>query len=102
MSVFNEIPKEQYLLESEHFFVIRDKYPVSPGHALIISKRDRRQFFDLNEEEKAEMTAVIVQTKQEIEKVYAPDGYNIGMNCGGVGWSNRDAFSLSCNSTICR
>lgn len=84
MSVFNEIPKEQYLLESDYFFVIRDKYPVSPGHALIISKRACKQYFDLNETEKSELTAIIDQTKQAIEKVYSPDGYNIGMNCGGV------------------
>ena len=84
MSVFNEIPKEQYLLESDYFFVIRDKYPVSPGHALIISKRACEHYFDLNEAEKAELTAIIDQTKQAIEKVYSPDGYNIGMNCGGV------------------
>ena len=84
MSVFLQIPKEHYLLEGKHFFVIRDKYPVSPGHALIISKEDRLDYFDLSEEEKAELTSMIDQTKTEIETVYAPDGYNIGMNCGGV------------------
>jgi diadenosine tetraphosphate (Ap4A) HIT family hydrolase len=84
MSVFNEIPIEQYILEGDYFFVIRDKYPVSPGHALIISKRTCEQYFDLNETEKSELTAIIDQTKQAIEKVYSPDGYNIGMNCGSV------------------
>jgi diadenosine tetraphosphate (Ap4A) HIT family hydrolase len=84
MSVFFNITQEHYLLEGEHFFVIRDKYPVSPGHALIISKRDCEQYFDLNEKEKSELTQLIDQTKLAIEKVYSPDGYNIGMNCGGV------------------
>jgi diadenosine tetraphosphate (Ap4A) HIT family hydrolase len=84
MSVFSEIPPTQHLLEGEYFFVIRDKYPVSPGHALIVSKRICADFFSLNAEEKAELTAIIGRTKDAIEKVYSPDGYNIGMNCGGV------------------
>ncbi len=84
MSVFNKITKEHYLCEGENFFVIRDKYPVSPGHALIISKEERLDYFELTEEEKTELTTMIDQTKVEIEKVYSPDGYNIGMNCGGV------------------
>jgi diadenosine tetraphosphate (Ap4A) HIT family hydrolase len=84
MSVFNQIPTDQYLLDGEHFFVIRDKYPVSPGHALIISKKPRVDYFGLSEEEKYALTKMIDQTKLEIEKVYSPDGYNIGMNCGGV------------------
>lgn len=84
MSVFLQIPKEQYILEGTHFFVIRDKYPVSPGHALIISKEHREDYFSLTEEEKTELTTLIDQSKIEIEKTYSPDGYNIGMNCGGV------------------
>lgn len=84
MSVFLDIPKEQYLFEGEHFFVIRDKYPVSPGHALIISKEHRTDYFELSQEEKAALTHMIDQTKLEIEKTYSPNGYNIGMNCGGV------------------
>lgn len=84
MSVFLDIPKEQYLFEGEHFFVILDKYPVSPGHALIISKEPRLDYFQLSDSEKAILTQMIDQTKAEIEKVYSPDGYNIGMNCGGV------------------
>lgn len=84
MSVFREISPSQHLFEGEHFFVIRDKYPVSPGHVLIVSKRDCQQYFDLNENEKSELTKMIDQAKMEIEKVYPPDGYNIGMNCGGV------------------
>ena len=84
MSVFLNIPKEQYLLEGKHFFVIRDKYPVSPGHTLIICKEEKLDYFELNEVEKAELTSIIEQTKIEIEKVYEPDGYNIGMNCGAA------------------
>ena len=36
----------------------------------------------MNKEEKEELTSLIEEAKQLIEKDYNPDGYNIGMNCG--------------------
>lgn len=84
MSVFLDIPREQYLLEDEYFFVIHDKYPVSPGHCLIISKALRLDYFHLTPEEKAALPAMIDRTKQAIEENHTPQGFNIGMNCGLV------------------
>ena len=36
MKPFGEIERERVLSEDELFIVARDKYPVSPGHSLII------------------------------------------------------------------
>ena len=41
MSAFNEISSKDYLYEGKHFYIVNDKYPVSPGHLLIISKYDK-------------------------------------------------------------
>lgn len=82
MSIFNAIPKDQYILEDNLFFVIKDKFPVSPGHCLIISKSNAVEFFDLSEVEKKRLTELITKTKDLINKEYSPQGYNIGMNCG--------------------
>ena len=84
MSVFNNIRKEDYLYQGNNFFLIRDRYPVSPGHTLIISKELKVDYFDLNEEELGELHNYILKAKELIEKDYSPDGYNIGMNCGKV------------------
>ncbi len=82
MKNFLDIPNERILLDSEHFFVIKDGYPVSTGHCLIISKTLRETFFDLSDEEKAVLPTLIEQVKALIEKEHSPDGYNLGMNCG--------------------
>jgi diadenosine tetraphosphate (Ap4A) HIT family hydrolase len=62
--------------------VIKDGYPVSPGHCLIICKELKDTFFDLSSHEKQELIHLIDKVKDLIETEYSPDGYNIGMNCG--------------------
>ena len=81
-SVFLAIPQEEYLLESKHFFVIKDGFPVSPGHCLIVSREKRGDFFELDEVERHELIDLIETVRDIIKNDYSPDGYNIGMNCG--------------------
>lgn len=95
MSVFNEIPKKQYILEDDLFFVIKDRYPVSTGHCLIISKSDSLDFFHLSEVEKKRLTEIIDKTKEIIEQNHSPEGYNIGMNCGE--YAGQTVFHFHCH-----
>ena len=83
-SVFSQIPQERIIYKGTHFFLIRDLYPVSKGHTLIISNIEKCDFFDLNDEERFELNQLILKAKELIEKEFRPDGYNIGMNCGEV------------------
>ena len=83
-AAFSDIPQDQYLLQSNYFFVIRDRFPVSPGHCLIVSREPRIDFFELNEPERHELVELIRRVRARIEQDYSPDGYNIGMNCGRI------------------
>ena len=69
-------------LENTLAYVREDKFPVSPGHLLIIPKRHALDWFDLTAEEQAAVTELINQAKAWLEAKNSPDGYNIGMNCG--------------------
>ncbi len=82
MSIFSMIPDENKIYSDEYFYIIKDSYPVSEGHLLIISKELKKDFFSLNNIEKQQLVLVIEIAKKIIEKDYSPDGYNIGMNCG--------------------
>ncbi|MGY2132360.1 HIT family protein [Hymenobacter sp. HD11105] len=84
MSVFLQLPAERILYRDAHFFIILDKYPVSPGHSLIISNELRADYFALTLEEQQHLPLVIAQAKHLVEQTYLPAGYNIGMNCGTV------------------
>ena len=69
-------------LENALAYVREDKFPVSPGHLLIIPKRHALDWFDLTADEQAAVTDLINQAKAWLAEKHAPDGYNIGMNCG--------------------
>lgn len=83
MSVFNSISKEDKVYSGDNFFMIFDRYPVSPGHILIISNDSSKiNFFDLSKEEKSELLKLLEIGKDIINEKFKPDGFNIGMNCG--------------------
>ncbi|MGC6443366.1 MAG: HIT family protein [Rubripirellula sp.] len=85
MTVFDEIPESEHICGSNTFFVIRDRFPVSEGHSLIISRRsDAVTYFDLSPDEQQELLQLIEEVKTELESKLSPDGYNIGMNCGAA------------------
>jgi diadenosine tetraphosphate (Ap4A) HIT family hydrolase len=92
---FSEIPEERKIYTSEYFFIIKDGYPVSPGHLLIISKHIKKDFFQLSIEEKNELPLIIDKAKELIEQEYIPDGFNIGMNCGEP--AGQTVFHFHCH-----
>jgi diadenosine tetraphosphate (Ap4A) HIT family hydrolase len=94
-SVFSSIPPTEWIADNEHFFLIKDRYPVSPGHILIISKEIREHFFDLSDDEKTSLPKMIDLAKVLIEKEHSPHGYNIGMNCGHT--AGQTVFHFHCH-----
>ena len=80
--IFCELPKERIQYESDLWLVIRDGFPVSPGHTLIIPKRHVCDYFELTEVEHIKLQSVINMAKAQLDEELKPDAYNIGINCG--------------------
>jgi diadenosine tetraphosphate (Ap4A) HIT family hydrolase len=95
MKDFSEISKEKIILKGEHFSIIPDSFPVSPGHLLIISNGSKKDYFELNMLEVEELNIMIHKCKEIIEKDYKPGGYNIGMNCGEA--AGQTVFQFHCH-----
>ena len=70
-------------LENDLAYAIFDKFPVNKGHMLFIPKRHVKDFFDITKEEREAKFVDMKRDKLLILK-YSPDGYNIGVNCGGA------------------
>jgi superfamily II DNA or RNA helicase/diadenosine tetraphosphate (Ap4A) HIT family hydrolase len=70
--------------EGQLALAIWDKFPISPGHALIIPKRHVASWFEASSVEQLELLEVLSFTRQAIEKSHAPEGYNIGINIGAA------------------
>lgn len=70
------------IADGENCFAIRDGFPVSEGHTLIISRHHVSDFCDLTEEEQTACLEMSAHIRKELEKEYRPDGFNIGINIG--------------------
>src|SRR5512143_295341 len=64
--------------------VIRDAFPVSPGHTLILPVRHVGSLFEATEIERSELLALLGRAKQELDSKFKPNGYNIGINDGAA------------------
>jgi diadenosine tetraphosphate (Ap4A) HIT family hydrolase len=55
---------------------------VSPGHTLVIPNRHVASFFEISDEEQAEVLAAVREAKLALDADLHPDGFNIGLNVG--------------------
>ena len=79
---FCTLPKERIQLVNDLGVVIRDGYPISLGHTLIIPKRHVGSFFELQKDEHDALMKLVDEAKQDLDTEFQPDGYNIGINDG--------------------
>jgi len=70
------------LFRSDAAIALRDAYPVSPGHTLIIPVRHTASFFDATPLERSEMLALLDRAKAQLEAEFFPLGFNVGINDG--------------------
>lgn len=73
---------DSILVQNDLAYVHPDKYPVNPGHLLIIPKRHVADFFLMTEAEKAAMLSLLDEAKHYLDGNHAPAGYNVGINVG--------------------
>lgn len=81
-SPFLAIPVSERLIENELAFAIWDGFPVTPGHALLVTKRVARDWFDATAQEREALLALVDPVRQIILERHSPDGFNIGWNAG--------------------
>ena len=70
------------VLQNNLAVAIYDRYPVTPGHLLIIPQRHVENYFATTLEERQAINDLLEDGKRLLELKYHPDGYNVGVNCG--------------------
>jgi diadenosine tetraphosphate (Ap4A) HIT family hydrolase len=76
-------PEEsRIVLRNKVGFVLRDGFPVTPGHLLIVPNKHIRHYFEADPAEKRELWALVEEAKRYLDSKESPDGYNIGINVG--------------------
>ena len=91
--------KEDNLIvaRGERAFVILNRYPYTSGHIMIVPFDHVDTFERIDEETCAEVMFLIRQGISALDRIYKPDGYNMGANLGasaGAGIKNHIHFHL--------
>ena len=81
--IFCELPNDRFIDETELSLVLRDAFPVTDLHTLIITKRHVADYFDLTVAEREEIQELLLKHKNLIEiEDRSVTGFNVGNNIG--------------------
>ena len=84
ISSFLQFPQDAHVASNALAFAIRDGFPVSPGHTLIVPRRLVATWFEATREEQVAMLELVDVVKAQLDAELHPDGYNIGINAGAA------------------
>jgi diadenosine tetraphosphate (Ap4A) HIT family hydrolase len=81
-SPFLARPSSEWVASNSLAFAIRDLYPVTPGHTLIVPRRLVATWFEATREERLAIFDLLDVVKDRLDAEFRPDGYNVGFNAG--------------------
>lgn len=79
---FCSLSASRVLHSTSHGRVLRDAYPVSDGHALVVPHRHVASLWDLTAEERAGLWALVDEVREALAASHGSDDFNIGVNDG--------------------
>lgn len=83
--LFCSLPKDRVIAECELAFVIRDGFPVTAFHTLVLPKRHVKDYFALTDSELMAIHRHVVEQRKALLRLDSSiEGFNIGANCGEV------------------
>jgi diadenosine tetraphosphate (Ap4A) HIT family hydrolase len=83
VSVFLALPPSAWVASNALAFAVRDAFPVSPGHTLVVTRRVVPDWFSASEAERAAVIELVERVKRDLDGATPrPDGYNVGFNAG--------------------
>ena len=75
--------KQKIIYSSELFFVVRDSYPVTKHHSLIIPHRHVSDFFDLSDSEFNDLNKILKEQRKSLLDLDKDiTAFNVGVNAG--------------------
>lgn len=84
----NDDPGRKIVHRAQHNFLILNLYPYTTGHSMIVPYKHVADLAGCSAESLAEMMMLAQRMQVALEKIYKPEGFNLGMNlgrCAGAG-----------------
>ncbi|MCA8926399.1 MAG: DEAD/DEAH box helicase family protein, partial [Planctomycetes bacterium] len=76
------VPPSAWVAHNALAFAFRDRYPVSPGHTLVVTQRLVRTWFEATRDEQLAVLELVDEVKAQLDAERRPEGYNVGFNAG--------------------
>jgi len=94
LPAFGLIEPQRVLARDDLFAVISDKFPVSPGHALIIPCRPLTRFQELNVAEKSRLLEWVDWAQSRLHQTLkpGPEAFKLGVNDGKAAGQTMPQF----------
>ena len=70
------------LLETGLAFAVFDRFPVNPGHVLVLPRRHVADIFELTEDELRDVLRLLAQARRRLAADFPAAGFNLGVNVG--------------------
>lgn len=82
---FCSIPADRIIASNALIYAVKDGFPVTDGHTLVIPKRHVTDFFGLSDEEAMACNQLLNELRLDImAQDELVEGFNIGMNAGAA------------------
>lgn len=79
---FCGLPEHRILHRNDRAVAVRDAFPVTPGHTLVIPTRHVESYFDTTADEREALLSLLDAAREQLLAELRPDGFNIGINDG--------------------
>lgn len=79
---FCNLVQDRIVAANDHAVAFFDGFPISPGHVLIVPRRHVASFFDVSEEERRDLFALLTTMREKLVQEKKADGFNVGINDG--------------------
>jgi diadenosine tetraphosphate (Ap4A) HIT family hydrolase len=81
-SPFLERSADEHVAGNDLAFAIRDGFPLSLGHTLVVPRRLVATWSEATPQERAALMALVDEVMRDLDASCRPDGYNVGFNVG--------------------
>jgi len=71
-------------IRKSHAYAVLNIYPYSNGHCLIVPNRHVSDISKLSQEEYTQLMGLLRETKDLLQTVLGPQGFNVGINIGRI------------------
>ncbi len=75
-------PESLVVLESSHHLVLLNRYPYTNGHLMVAAREHLAEPRLASAAARAELLPLALRCQEALQRLYDPDGFNLGMNLG--------------------